>query len=556
MTTVTFWRYTRNCWAAQHLTSTGYPVCVLTMMLKAQVEGITRGYRSFHNFFSSTNPYAEEKFGSVVRSLDQNYATVYSMNYYKITQRPLPPDPSAMNYKYKVEQITNQSTSSWISFVEKIQGSIYVAAEELNEPDVELIELDKIYRQYGLSRRRYIWIIRNNETGHIAGIIIVNRAPFGFNFSLLENRCDLFIDNNLKLPDKKNICCTLLSKVWDSFYKPDFTLAYPINYIQLMINDDITDVLTQVVSCEFIKKYERSIWLHDAFPQWYKRIESFLPESARKSITKKTQPFDQHYFLKETDSETWRLANKVEPQKFVKKYIEPLIKSDDKILDVGAGPAVIDCELAKQFPESNIIAMDNSLKRLSFAQNNIEEAKLLNISAKFGDAHDIPFQNNSFDFVFARFLLEYLPFAESVIHEMKRVTKTGGRVMAQDLDGQLVWHYPEDEYIGAQLNRILMYMKETSGFDPFIGRKLYHMLYQADLKNIETKAESYHLFAGPMDETNQLLWFYKLSNAKNKIIEALNSEKKADEFIKAYMDYVKKNHTLTYSIVFTVSGVK
>jgi ubiquinone/menaquinone biosynthesis C-methylase UbiE len=555
MTTVTFWRYTKNCWAAQHLTSTGYPMCVLSMMLKAQIEGITRGYNSLHNFFSSTNPYAEEKFGSVVRSLDQNYATVYSMNYYKVTQQPAPPENAETNSKFNLEQITNQSSSTWISFVEKIQGPIYVACEELKEPDVELIELDKIYNQYGLSRRRYIWITRN-KTGQIKGLIIVNRAPFGFNFSLLENRCDLFIDRNLELSDKEAICCLLLSKAWEAFFKSDFILAYPINYIQVMVNNDMKEVFERAVSCEFIKKYERSIWLNEEFSQWYNRIESFLPESEKKSINKKQQASDPHYFLKETDSETWRLANKVDPQKYIKQYLVPLIRPDDKILDVGSGPAVIDCELAKQFPESQIIAMDNNLKRLQTAQDNIEAANLNNVSAKHGDAHEIPFQDNSFDFVFARFLLEYLPFAESVIHGMKRVTKTGGRVMAQDLDGQLVWHYPEDEFIGAQLNKILMHLKETSGFDPFIGRKLYHMFYQADLKNIETKAESYHLFAGPMDETNQLLWFYKLSNAKNKIIEALNSEKKADEFIQAYMNYFTQKHTLTYSVVFTVSGVK
>ncbi|KPA11994.1 Methyltransferase type 11 domain protein [Candidatus Magnetomorum sp. HK-1] len=552
MTTVTFWRYSKKSWAAQHLTSTGYPHCVLSMMLKAQAEGMAREYKSFHNFFSSSNPYAEEKFGDVTRSLNPKYATVYSMNYYEINNQPEKPK----NSSFELEQITNESSSDTIKFIEKIQGHIYISAEELDQPDIELNDVDKIYRQYGLSRRRYIWITKNIKNKQITGAIIINRAPFGFNFSLLENRCDLFIEKELKFEEKKEICCLLLSKAWDSFFYTNFPLAYPINYINLIVNDDIRYVLEQSVNSNFIKKYERSIWLNEAFPEWYDKIEAFLPEKAKQPKIKQ-QRFDP-YFLQETDSETWRLANKVDPQQFVNQYLKHVINPGDCVLDVGAGPAVIDCELAKQYPGISIVALDNSIKRLEDAQRNIDHANLKtkNISKRYGNANDIPYKENFFDLVFARFLLEYLPDSKSVLNEMRRVVKPGGKVIVQDLDGQLYWHYPKNDYIEQNLKIILDYLNEYSGFDPFIGRKLYHMFFQTNLKQIETKAESYHLFAGPMDEKNQKLWYTKLANARHKIIEALNSEKKADDFIYAYMNYFKEKHTLTYSVVFTVSGIK
>jgi len=554
MTTVTFWRYTKNSWAAQHLTSTGYPECVLSMMLKAQAEGFAREYRSFHNFYSSTNPYAEQKFGDVTRSLDQNYATVYSMNYYKVKSKP----KKIKNPSFIVEQITNQSTLDIVPFLKNIQGQVYVSAEELDQPDIELEDVDKIYRQYGLSRKRHFWITRDKINGAITGVIIINRAPFGFNFSLLENRSDLLISNEVTIKEKQEICCLLIAKAWEAFFTPDFPLAYPINYIQIMVNDNLKTIIkSTTLKTEFIKKYERSIWLYEAFPNWFDKIKSFLPESVKQAEIKHKEQYDKHYFLQESDSETWRLANKVDPKQFVHNYLKPLIKKGDYVLDVGAGPAVIDCELANNFPDIKVVALDNSIKRLKDAQKNIERAGLKsNISTKFGIANDLPFKANSFDFVFARFLLEYLPDSESVLKEMKRVTRKGGKIMVQDLDGQLYWHYPEDDYISSKLKVILQHLKDSSGFDPFIGRKLYHMFYQANLKQIKTKAESYHLFAGPMDKKNQKLWFTKLHNARHKIIEALNSEKKADDFIDAYMNYFKEKHTLTYSVVFTVSGVK
>src|SRR5256885_13262071 len=54
------------------------------------------------------------------------------------------------------------------------------------------------------------------------------------------------------------------------------------------------------------------------------------------------------------------------------------------------------------------------------------------------------FESNSFDLVYCRMLLQYLREKEQAVAEMTRVCKPGGTVLLQDLDGQLLWHYPED----------------------------------------------------------------------------------------------------------------
>jgi len=46
--------------------------------------------------------------------------------------------------------------------------------------------------------------------------------------------------------------------------------------------------------------------------------------------------------------------------------------------------------------------------------------------------------------VYCRMLLQYLKEKERAVSEMARVCKPGWNGFLQDLDGQLLWHYPEN----------------------------------------------------------------------------------------------------------------
>ena len=73
------------------------------------------------------------------------------------------------------------------------------------------------------------------------------------------------------------------------------------------------------------------------------------------------------------------------------------------------------------------------------------------------EASCLPFVDNKFDLIYTRFLLEYLKYPENVLKEFKRVGKHGGKLIMQDLDGQLVTHYPiKNEFE----NRIMLELKE------------------------------------------------------------------------------------------------
>ena len=101
-----------------------------------------------------------------------------------------------------------------------------------------------------------------------------------------------------------------------------------------------------------------------------------------------------------------------------------------------------------------------------------------------GDATHLPFEDQSFDFVFTRYLLLHLPNPLDAIREMLRVTKPGSIVFAQEPDfGFTCCHPPNRSY--ERVTEIF-----TTVFpDAQIGRKLVHLFREAGAKCPQARAD-------------------------------------------------------------------
>lgn len=258
-------------------------------------------------------------------------------------------------------------------------------------------------------------------------------------------------------------------------------------------------------------------------------------------------------YLMDDPREAERLAAKVDPERWVETYLRRHLFSSCSVLDVGCGPGVIARAIGKLFPTTTVVGVDASAERISEARRLVGDC--LNVEMSEGRASCLPFESHQFDLVYCRFLLEYLPDRKDAISEMVRVCAPGGRVLLQDLDGQLVWHYPCDEGLQGDIGRVLRRLG-MAGFDPFVGRKLFSFARSAGLCDIEVRAESYHLVAGRIDELNYHLWQLKLDIALPAMAKALNSRIEAEALRDAFLAYLRRDDTLTYSVVFTVVGTK
>ena len=127
--------------------------------------------------------------------------------------------------------------------------------------------------------------------------------------------------------------------------------------------------------------------------------------------------------------------------------------------------------------------------------------------------------------------------------------------MLQDLDGQLLWHYPEDPSVQRTLEKVVAALA-TTGFDPFVGRKLFWLARNAGLTKIDIQAECYHLIVGEADSHILKQWELKLEIARPQMSRVLGSEIEAKKQSQAFLDFLRRPDTLTYSTVFTVAGEK
>ncbi len=258
-------------------------------------------------------------------------------------------------------------------------------------------------------------------------------------------------------------------------------------------------------------------------------------------------------YIMEHPREAQRLLDKVDAPAWIDRFIEPYLPGKRSFLSVGCGPAVFLREIAENHPELDVAGVDISSARIRDAAQRLRG--LSNARACLGNATSLPFESNSFDMVFCRFLVEYLPDKALAVREMARACKPGGTVLLQDLDGQLVWHFPEDAELQAATEKIVDYLAKT-GFDPFVGRKLFSLCLGARLTNVHVQIEPYHMYAGEIDEKEFSNWQAKLDIAMPQIQAALGSEKLARTYSERFLDYLRSPETLSYSCLFTVCATK
>lgn len=78
------------------------------------------------------------------------------------------------------------------------------------------------------------------------------------------------------------------------------------------------------------------------------------------------------------------------------------------ILDVGCGGGQFTLQLAKQFPQAQVIGIDISSQAIEFAQNQLQETLLKNIKFDLSYSTQLPFLPNSFDVVTSTLVCHHL----------------------------------------------------------------------------------------------------------------------------------------------------
>ena len=137
-------------------------------------------------------------------------------------------------------------------------------------------------------------------------------------------------------------------------------------------------------------------------------------------------------------------------------------------LDVGCGPGLV--------MEYFISLLD--VKGIDIDPEMVERARGRGMDAVQGDALELPYKNGSFDIVYCSFTLLWVKDPQRALMEMARVSKRYVICFAEPDYGGRVCHPKEVADLGPYLISSL----QDEGADPFVGRKIGHMMEKAGLE--------------------------------------------------------------------------
>ncbi len=172
----------------------------------------------------------------------------------------------------------------------------------------------------------------------------------------------------------------------------------------------------------------------------------------------------------------------LERQKLLARIMAPVtdrlleslpLPSASRCLDIGCGMGETTRQLAGKLGNGvELIGVDQDPNLIEVARSGppVADAK---ITFQQGDAAHLEFDDQTFDFVFARYLLHHLDHPQAVLAEMLRVCKSGGIVAVQEPDCAKQYCFP-DSWAFERIPEIY----GSLFANPFIGRRLYSLFQQ------------------------------------------------------------------------------
>jgi SAM-dependent methyltransferase len=158
------------------------------------------------------------------------------------------------------------------------------------------------------------------------------------------------------------------------------------------------------------------------------------------------------------------------------------VRPGERIVDFGSGLAQLTRAMARA-AGAKIVGIERSREQIDEALRQAgDEASLIDL--REGDASNpplLPGEWGTFDAAHARFVLEHVRDPLAVVKQMARAVRSGGRVILQDDDHEILRCHPEPPGF-VNLWKAYERSYDRIGCDPYVGRKLPALLHQAGLK--------------------------------------------------------------------------
>ncbi len=175
-------------------------------------------------------------------------------------------------------------------------------------------------------------------------------------------------------------------------------------------------------------------------------------------------------------------------KEYKRRTVELLqLSSGASVLDVGCGPGGDLLLLQKEVGGAGLVCgIDSSKAMISYATQKIRCANP-EIELRVADAHELPFEDATFDGVRADRVFQHLPDPHKALQQLVRVTKSGGNIVVVDPDQETLVIAVD----AGEITSIIRDFRKTHAENPTFARKAAGML--ADLGATPTHIEAYPL---------------------------------------------------------------
>jgi SAM-dependent methyltransferase len=164
------------------------------------------------------------------------------------------------------------------------------------------------------------------------------------------------------------------------------------------------------------------------------------------------------------------------------------LEGGETVIDMGSGLGQFTLAMARKIGvHGRCLGIERDSHQLETANNNLaKQSEIRWVEFRQGDAENMPLRKdewNSFDIGHARFVLEHLSQPEIALRELVKAVRAGGRVVLEDDDHFSLLLYPEPPGFST-LWTAYMRSYDRLGNDPYIGRRLVTLMYEAGLREI------------------------------------------------------------------------
>jgi len=231
------------------------------------------------------------------------------------------------------------------------------------------------------------------------------------------------------------------------------------------------------------------------------------------------------------------------------------------IVDAGTGVGVVAAQMAElataRYPGAQLTLLDGSARRLDAARANLSAYTDITQSYLACDLEGIPLPDDSVDYLFCRFVFEYLAHPQKVFSEFDRIVKPGGRLVVGDLDHNALNHYPLSASLQSRLDELVHEVERAAVFDFYAGRKLYAYFHRAGYHEVSVQMYAHHLFYGSLSPADEYNWTAKLDRLMAFQRDGvLRLSFDLGQFREEFLEFLRSPERFSYTPLLLVAGTK